>query len=227
MQPASQFFEQQYGVTSTDLENYLAAALGAGGEYADLYFEHRATTSITLDESLIKGATQGVSVGCGVRVIAGERTGYAYTDDLSSDKILQAARIAAHISSGPAHVSTVGLTELALPRSLYPVVHAPTDMELAAKLDLAWRADRCARAYDPRITHVRVSYSDEVRYVLNANSDGRIAGDFQPLTVLAVFALARDGSQVQRGFGGGGGRVELEFFLKDKPPEHFAGEAAR
>ena len=224
---ASQFFEQRYGVSSSDLEKYLAAALSAGGEYADLYFEHRATTSITLDESLIKGATQGVSVGCGVRVIAGERTGYAYTDDLSSDKILQAARVAAHISSGPAHVSTIGLTELATTRSLYPVVQAPTDAELAAKLDLAWRADRSARAYDARIAHVRVSYADEVRYVLNASSDGGITGDFQPLTVLAVSALAQDGPQTQRGFGGGGGRVELQFFLEDKPPEHFAREAAR
>src|ERR1051325_8431974 len=108
-QEAGKFFEQHYGITSADLERYLAAALGGGGEYADLYFEHRATTSISLDESLIKGATQGVSVGCGVRVISGERTGYAYTDDLSTDKILQAARVAAHISNGPAHVSTIGL----------------------------------------------------------------------------------------------------------------------
>jgi TldD protein len=227
MQSASKFFEQRCGVTQADLEKYLAAALGAGGEYADLYFEHRSTTSITLDESLIKGATQGVSVGCGVRVISGERTGYAYTDDLSGDKILQAARIAAHISSGPARVSTVGLSELALPRSLYPVVHAPTDVELAAKLDLAWRADRAARAFDNRITQVRVGYTDEVRYVLNVNSEGGISGDYQPLTVLAVFTLAQQGAQVQRGFGGGGGRVELRFFLADKSPEHFAREAAR
>jgi len=234
MRSANKFFEQRCGVTQNDLEKYLAAALGAGGEYADLYFEHRSTTSITLDESLIKGATQGVSVGCGVRVISGERTGYAYTDDLSSDKILQAARIAAHISSGPAQVSTVGLSELTLPRSLYPVVTAPTDVELAAKLDLAWRADRAARGFDPRISQVRVGYTDEVRYVLNVNSEGGISGDYQPLTVLAVFCLAQDNGPnggpdgpVQRGFSGGGGRVELQYFLADKPPEHFAIESAR
>jgi len=227
MQQARKFFDSKYGVSHADLEKYLAAALGAGGEYADLYFEHRATTSLSLDESLVKGATQGVSVGCGIRVIAGERTGYAYTDDLASDKILQAARIAAHISSGPARVSTVGLSEVVLPRSLYPVLTAPTDVELAGKLDLAWRADRAARAYDPRITQVRVSYSDEVRYVLTVTSDGGMAGDFQPLAVLGVFCLAQEGKQVQRGFSGGGGRYELKFFLEEKPPEHFAREAAR
>ena len=83
MHPERKFFEEKFNLAETDLEKYLAAALSAGGEYADLYFEYRATSSISLDESLVKGATQGVSVGCGVRVIAGERTGYAYTDDLS------------------------------------------------------------------------------------------------------------------------------------------------
>jgi TldD protein len=231
MQQASKFFDERCGVTASDLEKYLAAALSAGGEYADLYFEHRTTTSISLDESLVKGATQGVSMGCGIRVISGERTGYAYTDDLSSEKILQAARIAAHISSGPARVSTVGLAELPLPRSLYPVVTAPTDVDLASKLDLVWRADRAARSYDKRISQVRVSYVDEVRYVMNVNSEGGLSGDYQPLTVLAVFCLAQDngpgGPNIQRGFSGGGGRIDLEFFMGDRPPEHFARESAR
>ncbi|HWP83903.1 MAG TPA: metalloprotease TldD [Terriglobia bacterium] len=227
MHSASAFFEQRYGVTPSDLEKYLAAALSAGGEYADLYFEHRATTSISLEESLVKGATQGVSVGCGVRVLSGERTGYAYSDDLSSEKILRAARIAAQISSGPARVSAVGLADRSLPRNLYPVVQAPTDVELAPKLELVFRADRAARAYDARICQVRVGYMDEVRYVLNASSEGVVAGDYQPLTLLHVFCLAQDHGQRQRGFSGGGGRVDLQFFLGDKPPEHFAREAAR
>ena len=126
MQRERKFFEEKYGITEADLEKYLGAALSAGGEYADLYFEYQESTSISLDESLVKGATQGVSAGCGVRVLSGERTGYAYTDDLSSDKILKAAQVAAHISNGPARVSTVGLSELQLSRSLYPVVTAPT-----------------------------------------------------------------------------------------------------
>ncbi|MBI4465589.1 MAG: metalloprotease TldD [Acidobacteria bacterium] len=227
MHPAHQFFEEKFGLTDKDLENYLAGALGAGGDYADLYFEYRATSSISLDESLIKGATQGVSVGCGVRVICGERTGYAYTDNLSSDKIRKAAQTAAQIASGPARVSTVGLSEITPAHNLYPVVVAPTDIDIAAKLDLALRADRAARACDPRITQVRVGYADEVRHVLIVSSDGGIAGDFQPLARLSVFCLAKEGNRVERGFSGGGGRVELQFFQQEKTPEHFAREAAR
>src|SRR5262249_43933011 len=101
MHPSHRFFEEKYGITDSDLEKYLAEALSAGGEYADLYFEYQASSSISLDGSLVKNISQGVSVGCGVRVISGERTGYAYTDDLSPEKIRKAAQIAAHISKGP------------------------------------------------------------------------------------------------------------------------------
>ena len=227
MYPERKFWGEKFNVTEADLENYLGEALSAGGEYADLYFEYRVSSSISLDESLIKGATQGVSAGVGVRVIAGERTGYAYSDDLSPEKIRKAARIAAQIANGPARVSTVGLSELKLVRNLYPVIIAPTDVDIAAKLDLVFRADQAARAYDSRITQVRAGYADEVRHVLTVASDGGIAGDFQPLARMSVFCLAQEGTVLQRGSSGGGGRVELRFFLEEKTPEHFAREAAR
>ena len=89
------FFFEHYGLTNQDLETYLAAALSAGGDYADLYFEYLTSTSLMVDESLVKSASQGISAGCGVRVVSGERTGYAYTDDLSANLILHAARTAA------------------------------------------------------------------------------------------------------------------------------------
>lgn len=96
------FFFEHYGLTNHDLETYLAAALSAGGDYADLYFEYLTSTSLMVDESLVKSASQGISAGCGVRVVSGERTGYAYTDDLSPQRILHAARTAALIASAPA-----------------------------------------------------------------------------------------------------------------------------
>ena len=86
------FFFEHYGLAERDLEHYLAAALSAGGDYADLYFEYLSSTSLMVDESMVKSASQGISAGCGVRVVSGERTGYAYTDDLSADRILHAAR---------------------------------------------------------------------------------------------------------------------------------------
>src|SRR5271170_8492506 len=118
------FFGQKFGVTEHDLESYLSEALSAGGDYADLYFEYLATSNLSIDESIVKSAVQGVSLGVGVRVIAGERTGYAYSDDLSPEKIRHAAQVAALIAAGPSKVDQTPLQE-GRKRNLYPVLTAP------------------------------------------------------------------------------------------------------
>src|SRR5271157_1608244 len=168
------FFFEKYGLSERDLEKYLGAALGAGGEFADLYFEYLTSTSLSLDESMVKSASQGISAGCGVRVVSGERTGYAYTDDLCADRILHAARTAALIASAPAKTPVAGFQKAAA-RSLYPVTLPSVDAEITAKVELVMRADKAARAYDPRIKEVRASYADELRNILVVASDGTFA----------------------------------------------------
>jgi hypothetical protein len=84
------YFIEKLGLSERLMERCLGEALSAGGEYADLYFESVTSTSLGIDEGLVKTASQGISVGCGIRVLAGERTGFAYTDDLSSDRLLKA-----------------------------------------------------------------------------------------------------------------------------------------
>src|SRR3974377_2229485 len=113
MQFPESFFARKFGITEHDLEGYLSEGLSAGGDYADLYFEYMITSSIGIDESIIKSATQGVSAGVGIRVLAGERTGYAYTGDLHPDRIRKAARTAARIAAGPSQVEKTGLGETA------------------------------------------------------------------------------------------------------------------
>ena len=225
-----QYFAQTFGITDTLMERCLAEALAAGGDYAELYFESVAATSLGLDESMIKSASQGVSAGCGIRVLWGERTGYAYTDELSPERLLRAARTAALIASGPAKQSIVGLAapvhDPERPR-LYPAPAAELDPALSEKLALVQRADVAARAYDARITEVRAGYSDEVRRILIAASDGTYAYDTQPMAHLNVSVLAKDGDKSTRGNSGGGGRVEIGFFHDAKTPEYFAGNAAR
>src|ERR1041384_4548763 len=105
---ADSLFGQKFGLTEHDLQNYLSEALSAGGRYADLYFEYCSSSNISLDESIVKDAVQGVSLGVGVRVISGERTGYAYSDDLSPERIRKAARTAALIARGPSKIDKTG-----------------------------------------------------------------------------------------------------------------------
>ncbi|MEO8596569.1 MAG: metalloprotease TldD [Candidatus Solibacter sp.] len=227
MQFSESIFAARFAITRQDLESYLGEALSQGGDYADLYFEYLATSSIGIDESMVKSAAQGVSMGVGVRVISGERTGYAYSDDLSPEKIRKAANVAAHIASAPAKIEKFDLSE-GRKHNLYPVLIAPTETAFADRVDLVKRADRAARAYDPRIFQVQAVYADNLRQVLVATSDGKLSVDRQPLSRLSVSALARQNSEPpQRGHSGGGGRLELSYFLNEKTPEHFAREAAR
>ena len=227
MQFSESIFATRFGITRQDLEHYLGEALSQGGDYADLYFEYLVTSSIGIDESMVKSAAQGVSMGVGVRVIAGERTGYAYSDDLSPEKIRKAANVAAHIAAAPAKVEKFDLNE-GRKHNLYPVLMAPTETAFAERVDLVKRADRAARAFDPRIFQVQAVYADNLRQVLVATSEGRLSLDRQPLARLSVSALARqNGGPPQRGHAGGGGRMDLDYFLKEKTPEHFAHEAAR
>lgn len=226
MRFSESFFARKFGVTERDLDRYLGEALSAGGDYADIYFEYLSTTTISVDESIVKSATQGTTLGAGIRVISGERTGYAYSADLTPEKIRKAARVAACIANGPAAVDKIGFTGNPT-RDLYPVLVAPTETSLAERVELVKRADVAARAADSRVFLVQAMYADNLRHVLVATSDGGVTFDRQPLTRLGVSAYVRgtDG-RTQNAYAGGGGRVGLEFF-ETKTPEDFAKEAVR
>ena len=219
------YFFSHIGLTERLLERCLGEALSAGGEFADLYFESVTSTSLGMDEGIVKTASQGISVGCGIRVLSGERTGFAYTDELSPERLLRAARTAALIASGPQTERVQGFTHQNHSPSLYPMVSA--DAEIAAKLKLIERANKAARDFSTSIVQVRVGINDELRRILIAASDGTFASDTQPLARFNVFVIAKDATNTAKGTSGGGGRVGIDFFEGDKSPEHFAREAAR
>ncbi len=224
------YFAQTLGIGDVLLQRCLGAALSRGGDFAELYFESSSSTGIAVDEGIVKSASQSHSMGCGIRVLSGERTGYSYTDELTEEKLLHAARTAALIADGPSTV-TVQPFVTASAHTLYPV--ALTDVSIAARLALVQRADRAARAADPRITQVRAGFNDEIRHILVVASDGTYAADTQPLSRFSVGVLAKDPAAdggkgaSARGSSGGGGRVELSFYETDKTPEYFAKEAVR
>lgn len=221
-------FFDKYNVTTADLESYLAEALSRGGDYADLYFEYRINHAIVLEEQIIKSATKGVNSGVGVRVISGEKTGYAYSDDLNREHILKAARTAAFISSSSTHGGIVGVDSVA-PRqeNLYSIPVFPSDLEIAEKIALLEQADRAAREYDPRIKQVQASYVDETKHVLVVTSDGTCTWDLQPMVRLNVMCLAEENGRRQSGFQGAGGRRGLDIFTGVLNPKALARESAR
>ena len=211
-------------VPVSEMERLLALALGRGGDFADLYFEHHRTSSLLMEESIIRSATSGVTCGLGVRVNSGERTGYAYTDDLSWGAMARAAGTAAHIASGSRDLPPEPVSPAPVERRYGRT--AVSSLELAERIGLVERADRAARAHDPRIDKVIVSLADETRQVRIANSAGTLVEDVQPLFSIRVSVIASENGVRREGSSGGGGRMGPEFF-DAKPPEHFAREAAR
>src|SRR2546425_6953301 len=126
------FFEK-HNVTTTNLEAYLSEALSRGGDYADLYFEYRINHSIVLEEQIIKSATKGLNIGVGVRVVSGEKTGYAYSDDLNREHILKASRTAAFIANSSTEGGKLAVpSPIDLDNNLYSIALQPADHEISA-----------------------------------------------------------------------------------------------
>lgn len=221
-------FLESHGVTVQDLESYLAAAMERGGDYADLFFELKVHHSIGLDEQIIKSATKAVNVGVGVRVLSGDKTGYAYSEDLDRKSILKAAQTAAFIAASPGSGGKIAVgPPSASPHNLYSSSLLPADLALADKIALLRQADEKARAYDSRIRQVQANYVDETRHILLVSSDGRYVSDVQPMVRLSVTCVAEENGKRQSGHQGAGGRRTLELFRESLDPRALACEAAR
>ena len=224
---AIKFFFERFGLTLGDIDKLLATALARGGDYADLYVEYRLSNSVNIEEQIVKSASKSLAQGVGVRVIIGDKTGYAYTDEIAFDSIRRAAETASHIARSGVGLDVLGVNATPNRMNLYPVEIPVSSVELARKIDLIRRGDQCARQYDRRIREVQSSISDEMKYVMIASSDGRLTGDVQPLARFAISCIADDDGNLQVGRSGGGGRVGIDFFERDLTPEYFGREAAR
>jgi TldD protein len=217
-------FVDHFAIPSEDISRVVKAALANGGDYADVYFDYRLFNSLVLEEHRVKTASQGVSLGAGVRVVSGEKTGYAYTEEITLDKLIEAAKIAALIARSGGKLEKVALIEEKVP-SRYRILLPPAEAEVDDRLSFLSEADKAASSYDPRIKRVMVLYQDELRFIQIATSEGRLVKDTQPMLRLMVQTIAEDKGERRVGFGGEGGRYGLEL-LKVHPPKDIARKAA-
>lgn len=217
-----------FGVT----EREVCAALGRvkvrDVDYADLYFESNVTESVSMEESLVKRATKSISQGVGVRATAGEKTGFAYSDELTKQDLELAADTARYIAASPSGSQSVPAPVRARPtRDLYPVPREQFDVATPDRVTLLNQIDAEARRYDSRIKNVMASFNTEYKVVMVATSEGRLIGDVQPLSRLQVTCIAEENGNRQVGSFGGGGRVGFEFYRDRDRYLEYAREAAR
>jgi TldD protein len=223
-----QVFLDPYNLTSRQLEQILGTALEKRADYADIYFEARTAEVVSLEEGLVKKTARSISQGVGIRVLAGDKTGYAHSDDITVESLQLAARTARTIAHESGEARSVSLTGIQhAPRDLYTLSSSPLTIPLPEKISLLQEIDKEARAYDSRLINVMASVAIEQKHVLILTSGGLMVVDTQPLLRLQVTCIAAQGNTRQQGTYGGGGRVEFGYVCEHDRWKTFAHEAAR
>ncbi len=208
------------------LESILAKAMGPQINHADLYFQASQEEHWSLEDGLVKEGSFSIDKGFGLRVISGEKTGFAYADEIGTKALEQALKSARSI----VHQNESGRIQVASSvesPSYYPALNPLYSITEAEKIALLHKVDQLARAKDPRVKQVMVSLSGSSELVLILNSDGTMAADFRPLVHLSLRVIVAEGSKREQGGAGGGARSGYDFLLDSNRLESYVNKAVR
>ena len=206
-----------FGLTESHLAKALNEIRAHKVDDADLYFQYTRSEGWSLEEGIVKTGSFSIDQGVGVRAVSGEKTAFAYSDDISMASLLDAARTVRSISAAAGNKSAkVATKKVAMSRSLYPDLDPISTLDSASKVQLLEKVEKLARAKDPRIKQVMAGLASEYDVVLVARANGVLAADVRPLVRLSVSVIAETTvkGQVRRetGSGGGGGRLGMAYF---------------
>ena len=214
------------GLDAGGLERAFGTLLGPGVDFGDLYFQHARRESWTVEDGIVKDGAHSIEQGVGVRAISGEKTGFAYSDEINGEALIAASKSARAIArDGRSHAPHALVRGGG--RSLYPSVDPVDSLGNEDKVEALRRIDRMLRAADPRVQQVVVSLSGGVDTVLVARSDGVLAADVRPLVRLNVQVIVEQDGRREMGYTGGGGRYSYSELLAGGKPEAWAREALR
>ena len=209
---------EPFGLDETHLQRALAEITAHRVDDADLYFQYTRNEGWSLEEGIVKTGSFSIDQGVGVRAVSGEKTAFAYSDDISLASLLDAARTVRSIArAGSTARQRVGAPKpkVAASRTLYGGLDPIASLDSTAKVKLLERAERMARAKDPRVAQVMAGLAAEYDVVMVARADGTLAADVRPLVRLSITVIAEQGGRREMGSSGGGGRFGLAYFDDD------------
>ncbi|HEY9208600.1 metalloprotease TldD [Acidovorax sp.] len=210
---ARQLLLTPFGLDESHLARALAEIRTHQVDDADLYFQYTRSEGWSLEEGIVKTGSFSIDQGVGVRAVSGEKTAFAYSDDISEPSLLDAARTVRSISAAAkTGRSRVASKKIASGRSLYPGVDPISTLDSTAKVALLGQVEQRARAKDPRVAQVMAGLASEYDVVLVARADGTLAADVRPLVRLSVTVIAEQNGRREMGSAGGGGRFGLAYF---------------
>jgi len=221
-------FKNHFNISEEEIRKILNAALLQGGDFSEIYLEYKTFNFINMEEDIIKETAESISIGMGIRVLSGERTGYGYTNDLSFPKMKKAAITASSITQKNGPIRTSNLLEFRPPdHNYFPANKPAQDTDLKKKIELVKKVYLSAQNTNAAIKKVKVSYMDQIQLIMVINSDGLITSDVRPLIKCTCLAIAEKSNIREAGFSGGGGRVGMEYFQDQLLPEAIGKDAAQ
>ncbi len=216
-----------FGLDESHLTRALAEIKAHKVDEADLYFQYTRSEGWSLEEGIVKTGSFSIDQGVGVRAVSGEKTAFAYSDDISEASLLDAARTvrAISVASKSAKVKTPA-AKIARSRTLYKDLDPIATLDSATKVALLGKVEKLARAKDPRVAQVMAGLASEYDVVMVARADGTLAADVRPLVRLSVTVIAEQKGRREVGSAGGGGRFGLAYF-DDECIEKYVNEAVK
>ena len=214
------------GLGLDDIDRVMAELMGPGIDFGDLYFQHSRRESWTVEDSIVKDGAHSIEQGVGVRAVSGEKSGFAYTDEIDLPALLESARAARAISRDGLKTPR-GQRIVVAGRSLYSPIDPIDRLGPEAKLERLRTIEAWVRAADPRVVQVSVSLSGAVDTVLVARGDGRLAADVRPLVRFNVQVIVEQNGRRESGYAGGGGRFDYLELFENQRVETLAKEALR
>jgi TldD protein len=202
-----------FGLDESHLLRALAEIKAHRVDEADLYFQYTRSEGWSLEEGIVKTGSFSIDQGVGVRAVSGEKTAFAYSDDISEASLLDAARTVRSIATQAQGARVkAGKRRIAEARSLYRDLDPIASLDSTAKVALLGRVEQLARGKDPRVVQVMAGLASEYDVVLVARADGTLAADVRPLVRLSVTVIAEQKGRREMGSAGGGGRFGLAYF---------------
>jgi TldD protein len=215
-----------YGLGEAELQKVLDQLMGHSIDNADLYFQLSRHESWMLEDGIVREGHHGIEQGVGVRALSGEKTGFAYSDEIILPALTEAA-VAARAIAHAGRQGTVRAWQQSAAKGLY-LPHDPlTVFDAEQKISLLRALDAEARRIDPRVKQVIVSLAGTHEVILVAGSDGTLAADVRPLVRMNVSVIAEQGKRREQGTAGGGGRVDYSYFQQEQRGLGYASEAVR
>lgn len=204
-----------FGVTEADLKKVMATAMEKGGDYVDLYFEHTFNNSVTLMDGKVNNCGSNIDFGMGVRVLAGDQSGYAYVEGVTLEEMLRAARTAARIATSGKAGKPVGLTEKAIAQNRYTVTPPWEDVSVKAKIPYLERLNEKIFSLDKRVRKVQAQLADTTSHVLFCNSEGVSYYDYRPMVSFVAVCIMEENGKMENGYAGRSYRRGFEFMTDD------------